>query len=50
LPKGPPQFTPPTFRKVALLLLFAGLSLVSALALGFGPLMLDPFSPSAPPM
>ena len=41
-----------TFRKTVLvLLLFAGLSLmVPVLALGFGPLMFDFFSPSAPPM
>jgi hypothetical protein len=40
------------FRKrVPGLLLFAGLFLiVLALALGFGPLALDPFPPSAPPM
>jgi hypothetical protein len=36
-----------------LILLFAGLSLLVpalAAAIGFGPLMLDPVPPSAPPM
>jgi hypothetical protein len=40
------------FRKTVLALpMFVGLGLmVLALALSFGPLMLDPFPPSAPPM
>jgi hypothetical protein len=38
-------------KRVPGLLLFASLVLIFlALALGFGPLALDPFPPSAPPM
>jgi hypothetical protein len=40
-----------TIRKIAVLLLCAGLTLmVPLLALAFGSLVLDPFPPSAPPM
>jgi hypothetical protein len=41
-----------TFRKIVLvmLLLFAGLSLVTTLTLAFGPLTFDSFLSTAPPM
>ena len=38
------------FRKTVLLLLFAGLSLITTLTLAFGPLMLDSFLSTAPPI
>jgi hypothetical protein len=39
-----------TFRKTVLVLLLCAALSVLALASVFGPLMLDPFPPSAPPM
>ena len=37
-------------RKTVLLLLFAGLSLITTLTFAFGPLMLDSFLSTAPPI
>ena len=45
------KITGKAFHKTVLMLLLAGLWLtVAVLASGFGPLMLDFFAPSAPPM
>jgi hypothetical protein len=38
------------FRKTVLLLFFAGLSFITALSFAFGPLTLDSFLSTAPPI